>query len=279
VRPDTLNLDETKLEEVIGPRTKLIVPVHYAGVGCEMDTIMAIAAAHGLRVLEDAAQGVHSYYRGRPLGSIGQLGAYSFHETKNFICGEGGALCVNDPAFIPRAEIIRDKGTNRQQYFRGEADKYTWVDVGSSYVPSEISAAFLWAQLEHLEMITSRRQAIWERYREALSPLEAAGLLRLPRIPPECQTNFHMFYVLLPTPELRDGLMAQLKSAGILSVFHYVPLHNSPLGRKLGCDGRDLPVTVDVSPRLLRLPFYFELTGDEQNEVIDRITRFLRGQA
>jgi dTDP-4-amino-4,6-dideoxygalactose transaminase len=279
IRPDTLNLDETKIEEALGPRTKMIVPVHYAGVACEMDTILAIAATHGLRVVEDAAQGVHAYYKGRALGSLGHFGAYSFHETKNFICGEGGALCVNDTAFIRRAEIIRDKGTNRQQYFRGEIDKYTWVDVGSSYVPSEISAAFLWAQLENLELITSRRQAIFQRYREALSPLEAAGLLRLPRIPVECQTNFHMFYILLPAPDLRDRLLAHLKSAGILSVFHYVPLHNSPLGEKLGCARRELPVTVDVSSRLLRLPFYFELSTDEQGEVIERITRFLREQA
>jgi dTDP-4-amino-4,6-dideoxygalactose transaminase len=279
IRPDTLNLDETRIEEALGPRTKLIVPVHYAGVACEMDTIMAIAAKHGLRVVEDAAQGVHAYYKGRALGSIGHLGAYSFHETKNYICGEGGALCVNDADLIRRAEIIRDKGTNRQQYFRGEVDKYTWVEIGSSYVPSEISAAFLWAQLEHLDTIANRRKEIFQRYVEALAPLEARGLLRLPRIPEGCRTNFHMCYILLPTPDLRDRLMAHLKENGILSVFHYVPLHDSPLGRKLGYPARELPVTTDTSARLLRLPFYFEFTSEEQGEVIDRLSRFLLAQA
>jgi dTDP-4-amino-4,6-dideoxygalactose transaminase len=279
VRPDTLNLDETKIEELVGPRTKMIVPVHYAGIACEMDTIMAIAARHGLRVLEDAAQGVNAFYKDRALGSIGDFGAYSFHETKNVICGEGGALCVNDARFVRRAEIIRDKGTNRQQYFRGEIDKYTWVDVGSSYVPSEISAAFLWGQLEHLDMITERRRAIYLRYRDALAPLEAAGLLRTPLVPAECRPNHHMFYILLPRPDLRDRLMAHLKENGILAVFHYIPLHSSPLGQKLGCATRALPVTDDVSPRLLRLPFYFDLGPQDQDEVIERITTFLRGQA
>jgi dTDP-4-amino-4,6-dideoxygalactose transaminase len=244
-----------------------------------MDTILAIAARHGLRVLEDAAQGVHAYYKGRPLGSLGDFGAYSFHETKNVMCGEGGALCVNNQQFVRRAEVIRDKGTNRQQYLRGEIDKYTWVDVGSSYVPSEISAAFLWGQLEQIEMISERRRAIFQRYRDALAPLETAGLLRTPRIPPECQPNYHMFYILLPTPDLRDRLMAHLKASGILAVFHYIPLHSSPLGQKLGCATRALPVTQDVSPRLLRLPFYFDLSVREQDEVIERITDFLRAQA
>jgi dTDP-4-amino-4,6-dideoxygalactose transaminase len=279
IRPDTLNLDETKLEEAVGPHTRMIMPVHYAGVACEMDTIMAIAARHRLRVVEDAAQAVHSYYKGRALGAIGHLGAYSFHETKNYICGEGGALCVNDPELIRRAEIIRDKGTNRQQYFRGEIDKYTWIDIGSSYVPSEISAAFLWAQLEQLETIAHRRRELFTRYLAGLAPLEARGLLRLPRIPAECQTNFHMCYILLPSGDLRDRLMAHLKENGILSVFHYVPLHDSPIGRKLGHANRELPVTTDTSARLLRLPFYFELTTEEQDEVIDRISGFLLAQA
>ncbi len=279
VRSDTLNLDETKIEDFICPRTKMIVPVHYAGVACEMDTIMDIAARHGLRVLEDAAQGVNSFYKGRALGSIGNFGAYSFHETKNVICGEGGALCVNDARFVRRAEIIRDKGTNRQQYFRGEIDKYTWVDVGSSYVPSEISAAFLWGQLEQIEMITERRRAIFQRYSDAFAPLEAAGLLRTPRIPQECQPNYHMFYILLPTPDLRDRLMAHLKAEGILAVFHYIPLHSSPMGEELGCASWDLPVTQDISPRLLRLPFYFDLSPRDQDEVIQRITDFLRARA
>lgn len=279
IRPDTLNLDETLLEESIGPRTKMIVPVHYAGVACEMDTIMSIAARRGLRVLEDAAQGVHGYYKGRALGSFGDCGAYSFHETKNFTCGEGGALCLNDARFVGRAEIIRDKGTNRQQYFRGEIDKYTWVDVGSSYVPSELSAAFLWGQLEQIERITERRRAIFQRYHEAFAPLEAAGLLRTPRIPPECQPNYHLFYILLPTPDLRDRLMAHLKANGILAIFHYIPLHSSPMGQKLGCAQRSLPVTQDVSPRLLRLPFFFDLSVHEQDEVIERTIGFLRAQA
>lgn len=279
IRPDTLNLDETLLEESIGPRTKMIVPVHYAGVGCEMDTIMSIAARRGLRVLEDAAQGVHGYYKGRALGSFGDFGAYSFHETKNFMCGEGGALCLNDARFVRRAEIIRDKGTNRQQYFRGEIDKYTWVDVGSSYVPSELSVAFLWGQLEQIERITERRRAIFQRYHEAFAPLEAAGLLRTPRIPPECQPNYHLFYILLPTPDLRDRLMAHLKANGILAIFHYIPLHSSPMGQKLGCAQRSLPVTQDVSPRLLRLPFFFDLSVHEQDEVIERTSDFLRAQA
>jgi dTDP-4-amino-4,6-dideoxygalactose transaminase len=279
IRPDTLNLDETKLEEAVGPRTRMIMPVHYAGVACEMDAIMAIAAKHRLRVVEDAAQAMHAYYKGRALGSIGHLGAYSFHETKNYICGEGGALCVNDPDLVRRAEIIRDKGTNRQQFFRGEIDKYTWVDVGSSYVPSEISAAFLWAQLEHLDVIASRRQEIFTRYVTGLAPLEARGLLRLPRVPAECGSNFHMCYILLPSGDLRDRLMAHLKEHGILSVFHYVPLHDSPLAKQLGLAPRELPVTTATSARLLRLPFYFELTTEEQAEVIDRVSSFLLAQA
>lgn len=279
IRPDTLNLDETKIEEAVGPRTKAILPVHYAGVSCEMDTILAIAEKHGLRVIEDAAQGVHAYYKGRALGSIGHLGAYSFHETKNYICGEGGALCVNDSTLIRRAEIIRDKGTNRQQFFRGEVDKYTWVDVGSSYVPSEINAAFLWAQFENLDVIAERRQAIFNRYLEALTPLESKGLLRLARIPPECQTNHHLFYVLLPSGDLRDRLMDYLKSRGILAVFHYVPLHDSPMGKKLGLATSELPVTVDLSARLLRLPFFFDLTHEEQDEVAGHISDFLTHHA
>lgn len=276
IRLDTLNLDETKIEEAVSPRTKAIIPVHYAGVGCEMDTILSVAERHGLRIIEDAAQGVHAYYKGRALGSIGHLGAYSFHETKNYICGEGGALCVNDSGLIRRAEIIRDKGTNRQEFFRGEVDKYTWVDVGSSYVPSEINAAFLWAQLENLELIAKRRKDIYERYLAGLSPLEARGLLRVPRIPVECQSNYHMFYILLPSGELRDRLMAHLKSLGILAVFHYLPLHTSPVGKSLGCAKHDLPITVDVSARLLRLPFYFDLSPEEQDEVIGHVSEFVK---
>jgi dTDP-4-amino-4,6-dideoxygalactose transaminase len=279
IRPDTLNLDETKIEEAVTPHTKAIVPVHYAGVGCEMDAILAIAEKYGLRVIEDAAQGVHAYYKGRALGSIGHLGAYSFHETKNYICGEGGALCVNDPTLVRRAEIIRDKGTNRQQFFRGEVDKYTWVDIGSSYVPSEISAAFLWAQFENLDVIAQRRQDVFERYHNALTPLETMGLLRVPRVPTECQTNCHMFYILLPTMEVRDQLMACLRTQGIQSVFHYVPLHSSPIGKKIGTAASELPVTTDLSGRLLRLPFYYELTPDEQSDVVGHISHFLTHEA
>jgi dTDP-4-amino-4,6-dideoxygalactose transaminase len=278
LRADTLNLDESKLEAAIGPRTKLIVPVHYAGVACDMDAIMAIADRHGLRVLEDAALALGASCHGRALGSIGHFGAFSFHETKNLICGEGGALCLNDPQLMRRAEIIRDKGTNRQQFFRGEIDKYTWVDVGSSYVPSELSSAFLWAQLEQLDAITERRRVIYRRYQDGLLPLEQAGLVRLPWIPPTCQSNYHMFYLLLPTPDLRDRLMAHLKANGIGAVFHYIPLHNSPFGRKLG-GGQSLPVTEDASARLLRLPLYVELAPAQQDEVIDQVTRYLREQA
>ena len=236
VRPDTLNLDESKLADAVSDRTRAIFVVHYAGVACEMDPIMSLAETHGIRVVEDAAQGVNSSYRGRTLGGIGHLGAYSFHETKNYICGEGGALCVNDPELVSRAEILRDKGTNRQAFNRGETDRYTWLDMGSSYVPSELSCAFLWAQLEQMEAITRRRREIHERYQAALQPLETKGLLRLPRVPDPCSINYHMFYVLLPDTATRTGLIEHLKERGILAVFHYVPLHLSPVGRRRGCD-------------------------------------------
>jgi dTDP-4-amino-4,6-dideoxygalactose transaminase len=277
IRPDTLNLDEDLVEAAITPRTKVIFPVHYAGVSCEMNRIQAIARKHGLRVIEDAAQGVNSWYDGRALGALGDLGTYSFHETKNYICGEGGALCVNDPALVERAEILRDKGTNRRQFFRGQVDKYTWVDVGSSYVPSEICCAFLYAQLELMDSITERRKAIYEYYRERLEPLENEGLVRLPRIPAECRTNYHIFYVLLPDAATRDGLMHHLKQAGILAVFHYVPLHSAPMGLKLGYREGQLPVTEEYSARLLRLPLYHEITEAEQAEVVREITTYLRG--
>lgn len=275
IRPDTLNMDEALIEAAITSRTKVICPVHYAGVGCDMERILAIADAHGLRVVEDAAQAVNAFYNGRALGSIGHLGCYSFHETKNYICGEGGALCVNDPELAERAEIIRDKGTNRQKYFRGEVDKYTWVDVGSSYVPSEICSAFLYAQLETMTPIARRRQEIYRFYRDGLEPLETAQLLRMPRIANDCQTNYHMFYVLLATAELRDGLLAHLKSAGIHAVFHYVPLHSSPMGRTFGYRSGDLPVTEDIGARLLRLPFYNDITPEEQARVVASVTEFL----
>lgn len=279
VRTDTLNLDETKIEEAITPQTKAIWPVHYAGVGCEMDTIMRIAREHDLWVVEDAAQGVDSYYRGRALGSIGHLGCYSFHETKNVICGEGGALCINDPRLIERAEIIRDKGTNRKQFFRGQVDKYTWVDAGSSYVPSEIACAFLYGQLEHLDEITARRSEIFHRYTDNLRDLSAAHGIRLPIIPDACRANYHLYYLLLESEAMRNDLIAHLQASGIAAVFHYVPLHTAPLARKLGLNNRNLPVTDDIAGRLLRLPMFYDLTGDEQLRIVGEIEGFLRPQS
>ncbi|MEJ5340398.1 MAG: dTDP-4-amino-4,6-dideoxygalactose transaminase [Thermogutta sp.] len=273
IRPDTLNIDESKIEAAITERTRVIVPVHYAGVACEMDTIMDIARRHNLLVVEDAAQGVNAFYKGRALGSIGHLGCYSFHETKNYICGEGGALCINDERFIERAEILRDKGTNRQKFFRGEVDKYTWVDLGSSYVMAELLAAFLWGQLECLEQITNRRREIYEFYEERLRPLEDAGHLRLPRIPPECQSNYHLFYILARDAQDRDELLSYLKQNGIHAVFHYVPLHTSPMGYKFGYRQGDLPITEDLAARLVRLPMFYELTKAEQGRVIESLTR------
>jgi dTDP-4-amino-4,6-dideoxygalactose transaminase len=275
IRPDTLNIDENLIEQAVTPNTRAIFPVHYAGVGCHMDRIMAIAARHGLWVVEDAAQGVNAFYEDKALGSIGHMGAYSFHETKNYICGEGGALCINDPRFVERAEIIRDKGTNRKQFFRGLVDKYTWVDIGSSYVPSEISCAFLYAQLELLEEIAARRRASYEFYRRALKPLEVEGLLRLPRIPEDCRSNYHMFYILLRDRRARDELLSHLKSQNITAVFHYIPLHSSPMGQTFGCAESDLPVTNDISGRVLRLPLYYDITEEEQARVVDGIRAFL----
>jgi len=279
IRPDTLNLDEKLIEEAITPNTKTIFPVHYAGVGCEMNRIMTIAKRHNLRVVEDAAQGVNAFYDGRALGSIGDLGTYSFHETKNYICGEGGALCINSPEMIERAEIIRDKGTNRSQFFRGQVDKYTWVDVGSSYVPSEICSAFLYAQLEMLDAISERRREIYQFYRHHLKPLEAAGLLRLPHKPDDCNSNYHMFYILLSDTPTRDGLITFLKQSGIEAVFHYVPLHSSPMGQRLGYKEGDLPITENLSGRLLRLPFYHDITEEEQTRVVEKLTKFLEQRA
>lgn len=276
IRPDTLNIDETLIEAAITPRTKAIVPVHYAGVACEMDRIMTIARKYDIPVVEDAAQGVHAYYNGKALGSLGAMGTYSFHETKNYICGEGGALTINDPKYIERAEILRDKGTNRRQFFRGQVDKYTWVDVGSSYVPSELCSAFLYAQLEMLEEIAERRRTIYQTYRQRLKPLEAEGLCRLPRIPEDCDTNYHLFYLILPDGPTRNALMQHLKERGILSVFHYIPLHSAPVGQSYGYREGDLPVTEDMAARLLRLPFYYDLTEADQNRVVVEIEAFLR---
>jgi dTDP-4-amino-4,6-dideoxygalactose transaminase len=274
IRRDTLNLDEELIEPAITSRTKAILPVHYAGVSCEMDRILAIAKRHSLLVIEDAAQGVNSAYKGRALGSIGHLGCYSFHETKNYICGEGGALCINDPSKIERAEIIREKGTNRSRFFRGMVDKYTWVDIGSSYVPSEIASAFLFGQLEQRDAIAERRKEVFLCYERELHHLEADGLVRLPRVPAECQTNYHMFYMLLPDLETRTDLIAHLKQKGILAVFHYVPLHTAPVGQQFGYRDGELPVTEELSERLVRLPFYYDLTEQDQMEVIGEIRNF-----
>lgn len=259
IRPDTLNIDETKIEAAITPRTRVILPVHYAGVACEMDTIMDIARRHGLIVIEDAAQGIMSTYKGRPLGSIGHMGAYSFHETKNIIAGEGGALLVNDEKYAERAEIIREKGTNRSQFFRGQVDKYTWVDIGSSYLPGEVIAAFLWAQIEEADMITQRRLALWNHYHGELAPLEAAGKLRRPVVPDGCAHNAHMYYILLDSLAHRTQVIDQLKRQGVHSVFHYVPLHSAPAGRKHSRAHGALAQTDALSERLLRLPLWVGL--------------------
>lgn len=268
IREDTFNLDERLIEAAITPRTRAIVPVHYAGVACEMDTIMAIAQRYGLKVVEDAAQGVMASYRGRALGSIGDLGAYSFHETKNVISGEGGALLVNDPAMTIRAEIIREKGTDRGRFFRGEVDKYTWQEVGSSFLPGELIAAFLWAQLEEAQDITVERLAIWARYHEALEQLEGKGLLRRPIVPAHCTHNAHMYYVLL-APELdREKVINTLRRAAVYSVFHYVPLHSSPAGQRYGRTNGLLEVTNRPAEKLLRLPLWVGLSHEQQYKVI-----------
>ncbi|MRW85303.1 dTDP-4-amino-4,6-dideoxygalactose transaminase [Pseudoduganella sp. FT26W] len=271
IRPDTLNIDETKIEAAITARTKVIVPVHYAGVACEMDTIMDIAARHQLIVIEDAAQGIMSTYKGRQLGSIGHLGAYSFHETKNVIAGEGGALLVNDPQLAERAEIIREKGTNRSQFFRGQVDKYTWVDIGSSYLPGEVIAAFLWAQMEEAESITARRLALWDHYHAALAPLEAAGKLRRPLLPPDCRHNAHMYYILLDSLEQRTQVIADMKRQGVNCVFHYVPLHSAPYGVKNSRQHGAMTHTDQLSDRLLRLPLWVGLEAEQE-----RVLRALR---
>ncbi len=279
IRPDTMNLDETLIEAAITPRTKVIVAVHYAGVGCDMDAIMDIARRHGLLVVEDAAQGVCATYKGRFLGTIGHLGCYSFHETKNFISGEGGALVINDERFLERAEIVLEKGTNRSQFFRGAVDKYTWVDIGSSYVPSEIIAAFLYAQLEESAAITARRMAIWRTYHGLLEPLEKAGRLRRPVTPVECGHNAHMYYILLAGLDERTRLIDWLKAHQVEPVFHYVPLHNSPAGKRFRVGDGPLPRTVGFSERLLRLPCFYNLTGADVHWIVDLIRQFFANQA
>lgn len=260
IRPDTLNIDETLIEASITQRTKAMVVVHYAGVACEMDVIMDIAKRHNLLVIEDAAHGITSTYKGRPLGSIGHMGTYSFHETKNIIAGEGGALLVNDERFIERAEIIREKGTNRSQFFRGQVDKYTWVDVGSSFLPGEVIAAFLWAQMEGAEAITEKRMAIWNQYHNTLAPLEASRVLRRPVIPGGCQHNAHMYYILLQSFKKRTKIINYLKEHNVSAVFHYVPLHSSPAGRQYGRIYGKMVNTDSLSDRLLRLPLWVGMT-------------------
>jgi len=274
IRPDTLNIDETKIQEAITPQTKAIVPVHYAGVACEMETIMAIAKDQNLMVVEDAAQGLDAKYKDRYLGTIGDIGAFSFHETKNVICGEGGAICLNSKKLIERAEIIREKGTDRSKFFRGEIDKYTWMDIGSSYLPSDIVAAFLFAQLENIDQIGWKRKSLFDYYYDRLQPLAAEGHLELPYISKESSSNNHMFYILLRDEETRNEIIDRMKSNDILSVFHYLPLHRSPVGRQMGYKEGDFPVTESISRRLLRLPFYYELTQKEQDQVVDIIKKY-----
>jgi dTDP-4-amino-4,6-dideoxygalactose transaminase len=272
IRPDTLNIDETHLEAAITPRTRAIVVVHYAGVACEMDAIMAIASRHGLVVIEDNAHGLFGAYHGRALGTFGTFATLSFHDTKNLSCGEGGALLINDPRYVDRAEIIREKGTNRTRFYRGQVDKYTWCDVGSSYLPSDILAAYLLAQLESHERIQARRHAIWARYAEALGPWAARSGARLPIVPAGCDHPAHIFYLLMPSLESRTALLAHLRQKMILAVFHYLPLHLSEMGRRLGGQEGQCPVTEDVTDRLVRLPLFYQLTDADQGRVIDAVT-------
>ncbi len=274
IRPDTLNLNEEKLESLITPRTKAIVPVHYAGVACEMDAILEIAGRYGIAVVEDNAHGLFAKYKGKYLGTFGCLATQSFHETKNFTCGEGGALLINDPEYIERAEMIREKGTNRTRFYRGQIDKYTWVDIGSSYLPSGILAAFLYAQLKSRQQIQSKRQQIWEYYYENLKDWAPEYGIRLPIVPEYCDQAYHMFYILLPSLEKRQALIAHLKAQGIYSVFHYLPLHLSDMGRQFGGKEGDCLVTEDVSDRLLRLPFYNDMTEADQARVVASIKKF-----
>jgi len=275
IRPDTLNLDESSLEAALTPRTRAIVPVHYAGVGCEMDAILAIAAHHNIPVVEDNAHGLFAKYKGKLLGTFGSMASQSFHETKNFTSGEGGALLINDPVLVERAEIIREKGTNRSRFFRGQVDKYTWVDIGSSYLPSDILAAFLFAQFEQHEKIQAHRKQVWEMYHTGLRDWANAHAVQLPCIPDHCDQSYHMFYMLMPDLELRQKLIAYLRERGVYSVFHYLPLHLSDMGQSFGGKIGDCPVTERVSDQLIRLPFHNALTGNDQEQVIDLIQEFL----
>jgi len=274
IRPDTLNIDETKLESLITERTKAIVPVHYAGVGCEMDAIVSIAGEHGVAIVEDNAHGLFGRYKGKFLGTFGCLSTLSFHQTKNFTCGEGGAVVVNDAKLIERAEIVREKGTNRSRFFRGEVDKYTWVDIGSSYLMSDILAAVLYAQLKARAEIQARRQRIWEFYYENLADWASRHEARLPHVPPYCDQAYHTFYLIMPSLERRQALIAHLKSRGVQSTFHYLPLHLSEMGRRFGGREGDCPVTESVSDRIVRLPFYNDLTEDEQIYILEVMDEF-----
>ena len=274
IRPDTLNLDESRLEAAITPKTRAIVPVHYAGVGCEMDVIMEIADRHQLAVVEDNAHGLFGKYKGKYLGTFGSMASQSFHETKNFTSGEGGALVINDPALVERAEVIREKGTNRSRFFRGQVDKYTWVDIGSSYLPSDILAAFLLAQFEQREKIQLHRRQVWEMYYVGLNDWAQAHDVQLPHIPAHCEQSYHMFYLLLPTLELRQRLITYLRERGVYSVFHYLPLHLSDMGQSFGGKIGDCPVTERVSDQLVRLPFHNALSSAEQEQVIDLLQQF-----
>lgn len=278
IRPDTMNIDETKIEAAITDRTRVIVPVHYAGVACEMDTIMDIARRHNLLVVEDAAQGVMSTYKGRALGTIGTFGCFSFHETKNYSMGEGGAILINDPEYIERAEIIREKGTNRQRFFRGQVDKYTWVDRGGSYLQSDLNAAYLWAQLEQADHINENRLATWAAYDEALRPLEAAGLLELPVVPEGCVHNAHMYYLKLADLAQRTAFIAHMKEHGVLCVFHYVPLHSAPAGEMFGRFNGEDEWTTRESDRLVRLPMYYGMGSEDIATVIDAARSFFDQQ-
>ena len=277
IRPDTMNIDETKIEDAITDKTVAIVPVHYAGVACEMDTIMDIAKRHNLMVVEDAAQAVMSEYKGKALGTIGDFGCYSYHETKNYSMGEGGALLIKDASKIEEAEILREKGTNRSVFLRGQIDKYTWVDHGSSYLPSDMNAAYLWAQLQEADKINNNRLASWQKYYDAFEQLEKEGYVQRPVIPAECKHNAHMFYLKAKDLEERTALISFLKENGILAVFHYIPLHGAPAGKKFGrFHGEDVYTTKE-SDRLLRLPMYYGLTDEDIHKVIDTVIRFYKG--
>lgn len=276
IRPETMNIDERLIEEAVTERTKAIVPVHYAGVACKMDEICDIAKRHNLFVIEDAAQGVMSFYKGRPLGTLGDYGCYSFHETKNYSMGEGGALLIKDPKNIERAEIIREKGTNRSKFFRGQIDKYTWMDAGSSYLPGDLNAAYLWAQLEKAEEIRNDRMASWNLYNQLLKELEEEGYIRLPEIPEECTHNAHMFYIKTKDLEERQNLISFLKAKGVGAVFHYIPLHSAPAGKKYGeFFGKDI-YTTSESERLLRLPLYYKLSNDSIEKIVEAIKEFYK---